>query len=131
MKLPSPGFSLAIPAKCNHNATHMNEEEFRKLLLEKLDGIDGRLYRIERRLDGTEEKLNKLTEDLSQLRSDTKSRFTDVSAAVQIVYDGIREILDQQEIEAKERIHMDIVLKRHERWINGLANHAKLKLSQS
>lgn len=109
----------------------MNDDEFKKLVLERFDVLDGRLYRMEGRLDSVEGKLNKLEKDLGQFRSEVDDRFTQLHSAVQIVYDGVREVLDQQDIEAKERIHTDIVLKRHERWISGLANHAKLELNRS
>jgi regulator of replication initiation timing len=93
--------------------------------------MEVKLANVDGRLDGMEVKLNEIRKDLDQFRADVKGQFAEVQAAIQIVYDGVREVLDQQDIEAKERVHMDIVLKRHERWINGLANHAKLKLNQS
>ena len=120
------------------NANHMSDDEFKKKVLEGLAALNKRLIALETgqtaastRLDSMEGKLNKVEDDLGRFRSEVDDRFTQLHAAVQIVYDGVREVLDQQDVEAKERMHFEIVLKRHERWITGLASHAKVELNRS
>jgi hypothetical protein len=117
----------------------MNDEQFKQQVLEQFAALNGRLDKVETGLSEVRHDFGKglgalrsdMKKDVADLRSDMDKGFADLKADVGTVYDGVREVLDQQDIEAKERIHMDIVLKRHERWINGLARHADLKLNPS
>lgn len=109
----------------------MNDEEFKKKVLEELASANKRLIALETGQITVSTQLDKLESDLSQFSSEVDDRFTQLHAAVQIVYDGVRDVLDQQDVEAKERMHFEIVLKRHELWTTGLANHAKVELNRS
>jgi archaellum component FlaC len=117
----------------------MNDEEFKKQVLEqfgvmnkRLDTMDKRLDAMDKRFDTIEAKLGehdarfeKIDKHLDRLEANLE----DVGNDVRMVYEGLQAVLDQQEIEVKERAHITVVLNRHERWITGLGRHTKLSLS--
>lgn len=109
----------------------MSDEQFKQLLEQMAEltaavkDQGGHLGKIDARLDNMEERLIELTSRVAEIKRDT----TRLQVDVRLVYRSLEAVLERQDVETNERVHLSDVANRHERWIKGLAKHADLRLS--